>query len=90
MLAEPRVDMDSPVDWVCSLPVWVDCIRMRRATALQTCVCLVLAFCLAPFQHVHVDHDHGVQVPSLNKVEGQTNQRSCRIAPTTARNITEC
>lgn len=35
---------------------------MRRAAALQTCVSLVLALCLAPFQHVHEDHDHGVLV----------------------------
>lgn len=31
---------------------------MRRAAALQTCVSLVLALCLAPFEHVHQDHDH--------------------------------
>jgi hypothetical protein len=35
---------------------------MRRVAALQTCVSLVLALCLAPFQHVHEDHDHGVLV----------------------------
>jgi len=37
---------------------------MRRAAALQTCVSLVLALCLAPFQHVHEDHDHSVLVHS--------------------------
>jgi len=35
---------------------------MRRIAALQTCVSLVLALCLAPFQHVHEDHSHGVLV----------------------------
>jgi hypothetical protein len=35
---------------------------MRRVAALQTCVSLVLALCLAPFQHLHEDHDHGVLV----------------------------
>ena len=35
---------------------------MRRVAALQTCVSMVLALCLAPFQHVHEDHDHGVLV----------------------------
>jgi len=35
---------------------------MRRIAALQTCVSLVLAFCLAPFQHVHATDDHGVLV----------------------------
>ena len=35
---------------------------MRRVAALQTCVSLVLTLCLAPFQHVHEDHDHGVLV----------------------------
>jgi len=35
---------------------------MRRIAALQTCVSLVLALCLAPFQHVHEDHDHSVLV----------------------------
>ena len=35
---------------------------MRRVVALQTCVSLGLALCLAPFQHVHEDHDHGVVV----------------------------
>jgi hypothetical protein len=35
---------------------------MRRVAALQTCVSLVLALCLAPFQHVHEDHGHGVLV----------------------------
>lgn len=33
---------------------------MRRAAALQLCLGLVQALCLAPFQHVHSgsDHDH--------------------------------
>jgi hypothetical protein len=34
---------------------------MRCIAALQTCLALVLAFVLAPFQHVHTggaDHDH--------------------------------
>ena len=35
---------------------------MRRIAALQTCASLVLALCLAPFQHVHEDHDHGVLI----------------------------
>ncbi len=35
---------------------------MRRIAALQTCVSLMLALCLAPFEHVHEDHDHGVLV----------------------------
>ena len=39
-------------------------IRMRCIAALQTCVALLLAFFLAPFEHVHAgpqsgtDHDH--------------------------------
>jgi hypothetical protein len=37
---------------------------MRRIAGLQTCFSLLLAFTLAPFQHVHTgsgsgDHDHG-------------------------------
>jgi hypothetical protein len=33
---------------------------MRRIATLQTCISLLLAFFLAPFQHVHTgpDHDH--------------------------------
>src|ERR1700722_5163435 len=33
---------------------------MRCVTALQTCLALVLAFFVSPFQHVHPgsDHDH--------------------------------
>jgi hypothetical protein len=33
---------------------------MRRIAALQTCIALLAAFFLAPFQHVHTgqDHDH--------------------------------
>jgi hypothetical protein len=33
---------------------------MRRVAALQTCVALLLAFFVSPFQHVHPgsDHDH--------------------------------
>jgi hypothetical protein len=33
---------------------------MRRIATLQTCIALLVAFLLAPFQHVHTgtDHDH--------------------------------
>jgi hypothetical protein len=33
---------------------------MRRIATLQTCIALLVAFFLAPFQHVHTgpDHDH--------------------------------
>lgn len=76
MLADPRVEMDSRVGRVCSLALWVDCIRMRRATALQTCVCLVLAFCLAPFQHVHVDHDRGILVHAHPYAQSRSHENS--------------
>jgi hypothetical protein len=41
---------------------------MRRVAALQTCLALVLAFFLAPFQHVHAaqdseaNHDHSTVI----------------------------
>ncbi|HEY4365020.1 MAG TPA: hypothetical protein VGN17_28915 [Bryobacteraceae bacterium] len=31
---------------------------MRRALALSACLAMIQALCLAPFQHVHADHDH--------------------------------
>jgi hypothetical protein len=49
---------------------------MRRATALPTCVCLVLAFCLAPFQHVHVDHDHGILVHAHPYASARSHENS--------------
>jgi hypothetical protein len=41
-------------------PTHVDLTLMRRIAALQTCIALLAAFLLAPFQHVHTgqDHDH--------------------------------
>ena len=42
------------------MSVRVDLQRMRCLTALQTCLAFVLAFLVAPFQHIHPgsDHDH--------------------------------
>jgi hypothetical protein len=42
---------------------------MRRAAALHTCMALLLAFFVAPFQHVHsghdsADHDHSALIHS--------------------------
>lgn len=49
---------------------------MRRATALQTCISLVLALCLAPFQHVHEDHDHGVLVHAHPYAQQRVHEHS--------------
>jgi hypothetical protein len=49
---------------------------MRRAAALQTCVSLVLALCLAPFQHVHEGHDHNVLVHSHFYAQARIHERS--------------
>jgi hypothetical protein len=49
---------------------------MRRATVLQTCVSLVLALCLAPFQHVHEGHDHNVLVHSHFYAQARIHERS--------------
>src|ERR1700704_4727687 len=49
---------------------------MRRVAALQTCVSLVLAFCLAPFQHVHGDHDHGVLVHAHPYAQARSHEDS--------------
>jgi hypothetical protein len=49
---------------------------MRRAAALQTCVSLVLALCLAPFQHVHEDHDHNILVHSHFYAQARIHERS--------------
>lgn len=41
---------------------------MRRAAAIETTLALLLAFCLAPFQHVHTgpdgDHAHSGEIHS--------------------------
>lgn len=54
---------------------------MRRVAALQTCVSLVLALCLAPFQHVHEDHDHGVLVHAhpYTQSRGHEHSRGAQI-----------
>ena len=49
---------------------------MRRVVSLQTCVSLVLALCLAPFQHVHEDHDHGVLVHSHPYAQARVHEHS--------------
>jgi len=49
---------------------------MRRIAALQTCVSLVLALCLAPFQHVHEDHDHGVLVHAHPYTQARAHEHS--------------
>ena len=49
---------------------------MRRVAALQTCVSLVLALCLAPFQHVHEDHDHGLLVHAHLYVQASVHEHS--------------
>ena len=49
---------------------------MRRATVLQTCVSLVLALCLAPFQHVHEDHDHNILVHSHFYAQARIHEHS--------------
>ena len=49
---------------------------MRRVAALQTCLSLVLALCLAPFQHVHEDHDHGVLVHAHPYVQARVHEES--------------
>jgi hypothetical protein len=54
----------------------VDWIGMRRVAALQTCLSLVLALCLAPFQHVHEDHDHGVLVHAHPYAQARVHEDS--------------
>ena len=54
----------------------VNWIPMRQAAALQTCVSLVLALCLAPFQHVHEDHDHGVLVHTHPYAQPRAHENS--------------
>lgn len=49
---------------------------MRRVAALQTCVSLVLALCLAPFQHVHEDHDHGVLIHAHPYAQARVHEHS--------------
>jgi len=49
---------------------------MRRAAALQTCVSLVLALCLAPFQHVHEDHDHRVLIHAHPYAQARVHEHS--------------
>jgi hypothetical protein len=49
---------------------------MRRFAALQTCVSLVLALCLAPFQHVHEDHDHGVLIHAHPYAQARVHEHS--------------
>ncbi len=49
---------------------------MRRVAALQTCVSLVLALCLAPFEHVHEDHDHGVLVHAHPYAQARVHEHS--------------
>jgi hypothetical protein len=49
---------------------------MRRIAALQTCVSLLLALCLAPFQHVHEDHDHGVLIHAHPYSQGRVHELS--------------
>jgi hypothetical protein len=49
---------------------------MRRLAALQTCVSLVLALCLAPFQHVHEDHDHGVLIHAHPYAQARVHEHS--------------
>src|SRR5215469_17764387 len=58
---------------------------MRRLAALQTCLGLVTAFVLAPFQHVHTgggpgaDHDHaGVVHTHFYGVPGPQTQHTGR------------
>src|SRR6266700_2152982 len=57
---------------------------MRCVTSLQTCLALMLAFFVAPFQHVHTDvgadHDHSATIhahfysvsPAREKHPGRT------------------
>jgi hypothetical protein len=47
---------------------------MRRFATLQTCFSLVLALCLAPFQHVHEDHDHGILVHAHPYVQAHPHE----------------
>jgi len=49
---------------------------MRRLASLQTCFSLVLALCLAPFQHVHEDHDHGVLVHAHPYAQARVQEHS--------------
>ena len=48
--------------------LYYTCRLIRRVAAIETCLALLLAFCLAPFQHVHTgpdgDHAHAGEIHS--------------------------
>src|SRR5579872_1826776 len=39
---------------------------MRRTVAIKTSLAMLLAFLLAPFQHIHPDHDHDGRVGEVH------------------------
>src|SRR5262249_37431025 len=50
--------------------------QMRRIAALSICYTLMVAYFLAPFQHVHADHDHAAVVHTHVYAQFHTHRAS--------------
>ena len=64
----PVTDAGMTIRFDTAQPLFDSLRTMRRITAIETTLALLLAFCLAPFQHVHTgpdgDHAHAGEIHS--------------------------